>query len=66
MLVGEKASQSSEENEEGVKIFYSDNSVFIGARGGGGQFREHASIRPLRGLRRTRVHSDVPRVTFFY
>jgi hypothetical protein len=33
-------------------------------RGEEGQFREHASIRPLRGLRRTRVHSDVPRVTF--
>jgi hypothetical protein len=34
-------------------------------RGEWGQFREHASIRPLRGLRRTRVYSDVLRVTFF-
>jgi hypothetical protein len=45
-----------------VKIFYSDNSLFIGARG---QFQELASIRPLRDFRRTCVHSDVPRVTFF-
>jgi hypothetical protein len=44
-----------------VKFFYSDNSLFIGARG---QFREPTSIRPLRDFRRTRVHSDVPRVTF--
>jgi hypothetical protein len=34
-------------------------------RGEGGQFQEPASIRPLRGFRRTRVHSDVLRVTFF-
>jgi hypothetical protein len=33
-------------------------------RGEGGQFQEPASIRPLRGFRRTRVHSDVPRVMF--
>jgi hypothetical protein len=45
-----------------VKIFYSESSLFIGARG---QFQKLASIRPLRGFRRTRVHSDVPRVTFF-
>jgi hypothetical protein len=45
-----------------VKIFYSKSSLFIGARG---KFQELASIRPLRGFRRTRVHSDVPRVTFF-
>jgi hypothetical protein len=47
-----------------VKIFYSNNSLFIGERGGG-QFQELASIRPLRDFQRTRVHSDVPRVTFF-
>jgi hypothetical protein len=33
--------------------------------GGGGQFRERASVQPLRGFRVTRVPSDVPRVTFF-
>jgi hypothetical protein len=47
-----------------VKIFYSDSSLFIGARGGG-QFHEPASIRPLRDFWRTCVHSDVPRATFF-
>jgi hypothetical protein len=31
---------------------------------GGGQFKKTASIRPLRVFRRTRVHSDVRRVTF--
>jgi hypothetical protein len=46
-----------------VKILYSDNSLFIGVRGG--QIQELVSIRPLRDIRRTRVHSDVPRVTFF-
>jgi hypothetical protein len=46
-----------------VKNFYSESSLFIGVRGG--QFPENASIRPLRGFRRTHVHSDVPRVTFF-
>jgi hypothetical protein len=45
-----------------VKVFYNESSQFIGARG---QFQEPASIRPLRGFRRTRVHSDVQRVTFF-
>jgi hypothetical protein len=45
-----------------VKFFYSESSLFIGVRG---QFQELASIRPLRGFRRTRVHSDVPMVTFF-
>jgi hypothetical protein len=44
-----------------VKIFYSESSQFIGARG---QFQEPTSIRPLRGFRRTRVHSDVTRVSF--
>jgi hypothetical protein len=48
-----------------VKIFYSDNSLFIGAGEGGGQFQEPTSIRPLRDFRMTRVHSDVLRVTFF-
>jgi hypothetical protein len=33
---------------------------------GGGQFQEPASIRLLRGFRMTRVHSDVPRVAFFW
>jgi hypothetical protein len=46
-----------------VKIFYSDKSIYRGE--GGGQFQEPASIRPLRDSRMTRVHSDVPRVTFF-
>jgi hypothetical protein len=45
-----------------VKIFYSDNSLFIGARG---QFHKLASIRLLRDFWRAHVHSDVPRVTFF-
>jgi hypothetical protein len=31
----------------------------------GGGFQEPASIRPLQDSRRMRVHSDVPRVTFF-
>jgi hypothetical protein len=34
-------------------------------RGGGGHFQERASIRLFRDLQRTRVHSNVPRVTFF-
>jgi hypothetical protein len=46
-----------------VNFFYSESSLFRGARGGR-QFQELASIRPLRGFRRTRVHSDVLRVTF--
>jgi hypothetical protein len=50
------------ESEKPVKIFYSGNSLFIEARG---RFQELASIRPLRDFRRTRVHSDVPRVTIF-
>jgi hypothetical protein len=50
-----------EENEKAVKIFYSESSLFIGARG---QFQELASIRPLRDFWRTCVHSDVLRVTF--
>jgi hypothetical protein len=47
-----------------VTFFYGGSSLFIGA-GGGGQFQELVSIRPLRNFRRTRVYSDVPRVTFF-
>jgi hypothetical protein len=34
MPIGENASQSSEENEEAVKFFYSDSSLFIGAKRG--------------------------------
>jgi hypothetical protein len=64
MLFRENASQSSEKNEEAMKFFYSDSSLFIGAEGG--QFRELASIRPLRDFWMTRVTSDVPTVTFFY
>jgi hypothetical protein len=33
MLFCENASQSSEENEEAVKIFYNDSCLIIGARG---------------------------------
>jgi hypothetical protein len=55
--------QKFAESEKPVKIFYSGNSLFRGA--GWGQFQELASIRPLRDFRWTRVHSDVPRVTFF-
>jgi hypothetical protein len=55
--------QKFRENEEAVKNLYSESSLFIGARE---QFQENASIRPLWGFRRTRVHSDVLRVTFFY
>jgi hypothetical protein len=32
----------------------------------GSSFEKTASIWPLREIWRTRVHSDVPRVTFFY
>jgi hypothetical protein len=48
-----------------VKTFLQrELSIYRGE--GGGQFQELASIRPLRDFRRTRVHSDVPRVTFFF
>jgi hypothetical protein len=45
-----------------VKNFYGESSLFIGARG---YFKKTASIWPLRVFRKTCVHSDVLRVTFF-
>jgi hypothetical protein len=48
--------------ENGEKILLQQLSIY---RGEGGQFQELTSIRPLRDFRRTRVHSDVLRVTFF-
>jgi hypothetical protein len=49
--------------ESGENFLQQQLSIY---RGEGGQFQELASIRPMRDFRRTRVHSDVPRVTFFY
>jgi hypothetical protein len=57
-----KYEQKFAEIERLVKFFYSGSYLFIGARG---QFQELASIQLLRDLRRTRVHSNVPRVMFF-
>jgi hypothetical protein len=45
------------------KIYDAKLSIYKGG-GGGGQFQETALI-PLREIRKTRVNSDVPRVTFF-
>jgi hypothetical protein len=53
----------SEKARKQWKIFYGASSLFIGARGGG--FKKTASIWPLREIRRTSVHSDVTRVSFF-
>jgi hypothetical protein len=51
-----------ESRESGENFLRSRHTIY---RGGGGYFQERVSIRPLRDLWRTRVHSDVPRVTFF-
>jgi hypothetical protein len=47
-----------------MKFFYGANLSIYRGEGDGGQFQGTASIWPLREIRRTRVHSDVPRVTF--
>jgi hypothetical protein len=58
-----KYEQKFAESEKLVKIFLQRQiSIY---RGEGGQFQEAASIRPLRDFWMARVHSDVPRVTFF-
>jgi hypothetical protein len=51
-----------ESRENGENFLRPRHTIY---RGGGGHFQEWASIRPLRDLWRTRVDSDVPRVTFF-
>jgi hypothetical protein len=55
----EGAPESRESSENFLRPRHTIN------RGGGGHFQERASIRPLRDLWRTCVHSDVPRVMFF-
>jgi hypothetical protein len=52
-----------ESRESGEKFLRPRHTIY---RGGGGHFQERASIRPLRDIWRMCVHSDVPRVTFFY
>jgi hypothetical protein len=61
--VSKKLEGAPESRENGEKFLRPRHTIY---RGKGGHSQECASIRPLRDLRRTRVHSDVPRVTFFY
>jgi hypothetical protein len=56
-----KCLQTFEESIKTVKKFYSISALFIGVRG---VVSRNASIRLLWFFRVTRVHSDVPRVTF--